>query len=128
MQNEMPFYEGPESALTACVQALGGAKIVGPMLWPEAHKTTEQAHKALLDCLNPERSEKLSYSQIIYLFRKAKQAGFHAGYDWWSQQCEYSISPISQADQEDRALEIIEKGTKALETGMAMLARSRAST
>ena len=35
MQVEMPFYESPEDALKAAVQALGGSKSVGPMLWPD---------------------------------------------------------------------------------------------
>jgi hypothetical protein len=78
MQGELPFYETAEAALTASVQALGGAKAVGSLLWGSADKSVEQAHKLLLDCLNPERSEKLSYSQVIYIFKLAKQAGFHA--------------------------------------------------
>lgn len=57
MQTELPFYECPEDALRAAMQALGGAKQVGARLLPD--KTPDGAGRLLLDCLNPARSEKL---------------------------------------------------------------------
>src|SRR5674476_67433 len=121
MQNEMPFYDCAEAALTASVQATGGAKVIGSRLWPD--KSVEQAHKLLLDCLNADRLEKLSYSQILMVFRIAKQAGFHAGYDWWSQQCEYECQPISTAEQVDRLTMVIEQSTKTLSAALTTLER-----
>ena len=35
MQADLPFYDCPEDALRAAVQALGGAKQVGARLWPD---------------------------------------------------------------------------------------------
>jgi len=121
MQSEMPFYECAEAALTASVQAVGGAKVVGSLLWPD--KSVEQAHKLLLDCLNSDRLEKLSYSQIIMVFRIAKEAGFHAGFDWWAQQCEYECQPITKAEQTDRLVTVVEQSSKTLAAAVAALER-----
>lgn len=126
MQNEMPFYECVEAALTACVQALGGAKLVGSMLWV-SDKSVDQAHKLLLDCLNPDRPEKLSYSQVIYIFRLAKQAGFHAGFDWYANECEYECQPITKAEQVDRLTSVIEQASKTLANALSSIERIRSS-
>ena len=121
MQAEMPFYEGPEDALKACIQALGGAKRVAPELWPD--KSMDSASRLLLDCLNPDRSEKLGYSQVIWIFRKAKQIGFHAAYDWYSRECEYAARPITSAEEADRLTTVIEQATKALAMALPALER-----
>ena len=125
MQTAMPFYEHPEDALTACVQALGGAKIVGAKLWPD--KSVEAARSSLLDCLNHERKEKLSYTQIIYIFREAKAAGFHSGFDWWAREAEYEIRPITQAEEVDRLTAVVEQTTKTLASALSTLERLNAA-
>lgn len=113
MQTEMPIFDCPEDALRACVQALGGAKKVGPMLWPD--KTVENAARLLLDCLNGDRPEKLGYSQQIFIFRESKRIGFHAGFAWWAAEVEYDIHPISPEEKRDRLADAIETASRALE-------------
>lgn len=97
MQTEMPFYESAEEALKACVSALGGAKVVGAALFPD--KTIDNARDYLLACLNHDRPEKLSYSQIIYIFAKAKDAGFHAGFNYFAGACQYAATPVDPEDE-----------------------------
>ena len=121
MQNEMPFYEHPEQALEACVQALGGAKVVGQQLWPD--KTVDNARTYLLACLNHERAEKLSYTQVIFIFRAAKQAGFHAGFEYFSRECEYHVAPITPSEEIDRLTSVVENSTKTLAVALASLER-----
>lgn len=121
MQTEMPFFEMPEDALKACIQSLGGAKVVAQTLWPD--KTVENARDYLLACLNHDRNEKLSYSQIIYIFREAKRAGFHAGYEYWSQECEYHITPITREEEKERLASVIEQSTKTLSMAISTLER-----
>lgn len=121
MQSEMPFYECPESALRACVEALGGAKKVGAQLFPD--KTMENARDYLLACVNPDRQEKLAPSQIIYIFRAAKSAGFHAGFDWWAREAEYEIRPITKAEEVDRLTSVVEQSSKQLASAIAALER-----
>ncbi len=121
MQDELPFYENPEESLTACVQALGGAKKVGAKLFPD--KTVDNARDYLLACLNSTRSEKLGYTQIIYVFREAKQIGFHAGFEWWSRSCEYEARPITKAEEVDRLTTVVEQASKTLAVAAAALER-----
>jgi hypothetical protein len=121
MQSEMPFYESPEDALKACVEAIGGAKKVGGMMFPD--KTVDNARDYLLACLNEGRAEKLSVSQILYIFRAAKQAGFHAGWDYWSREAEYECRPITKAEEVDRLTTVVEQSTKTLAAALQQLER-----
>lgn len=119
MQESMPFYDTPEEALKAAVSALGGAKKIGQILFPE--KSMDIAARYLSDCINEARPEKLSAAHIIYIFRLAKQAGFHAAFDWFANECEYESKPITSAEQEDRQIAIIEETTKALTNALKVL-------
>ena len=126
MQSEMPFYESPEDALRACVEALGGAKRVGGQLFPD--KTVDNARDYLLACLNETRSEKLSASQILFIFRAAKQAGFHAGWDYWAREAEYECRPITKAEEVDRLTTVVEQSTKTLAAALQQLERIQSTT
>lgn len=121
MQNEMPFFESPEDALGACVAALGGAKKVGAALFPD--KTVDNARDYLLACLNAGRAEKLGYSQIMYIFRASKQAGYHAGFEYWAREIEYEARPISNTEEIDRLTSVIESSSKVLSSAIADLER-----
>lgn len=121
MQSEMPFFESVEDALSASVNALGGAKVVGSKLWPD--KSVDAARTLLLDCLNSSRKEKLEASQIIYIFREAKAVGFHAGFNWFANQCEYEARPITKAEEVDRLTTVIEQSSKQLAGALALLDR-----
>ncbi len=113
MQNELPFYESPENALRACVKALGGAKKVGSSLFPD--KTIDNARDYLLACLNSERAEKLNVSQVMFIFREAKNIGFHSAFDWFSRECEYEARPVSPEEKRDRLADAIETASRVLE-------------
>lgn len=97
MQVEMPFYEGPEDALKAAVQALGGSKKVGALLWPD--KSIDAASRLLLDCINPSRAEKLEITQYMRIFKLARERGFHGPYQWFSLEIGYEASPIEPEDE-----------------------------
>ena len=125
MQSEMPFFESPEAALRACVEALGGAKKVGGLLFPE--KTVDNARDYLLACVNETRAEKLGYAQILFVFRLAKQAGFHAGWAYWSAEAEYDSRPVTRADEMDRLTTVVEQTTKTLSAALAKLERMQAN-
>nr|WP_296021303.1 hypothetical protein [uncultured Acidovorax sp.] len=78
--NDPLLYEDELDAARDAVKHLGGAKKVGPLIWPD--KAPETAARYLLDCLNGSRAERLSPSQLLLLMRKAREVGFHglAGY------------------------------------------------
>lgn len=69
------LYEDELDAARDAVKHLGGAKVVGGMLWPD--KSPESAARYLLDALNPTRAERLTPSQVLLLMRKAREVGFH---------------------------------------------------
>lgn len=121
MQAEMPFYEVPEDALRAAVQALGGAKQVGAMIWPD--KTPDAAGRQLQDCLNPSRSEKLDVTQIMFIFRKAKEAGCHSPFAWFAGEVGYDARPVTRAEEADRLTTVVEQSTKTLAAALAQLER-----
>lgn len=74
--NESPLYDDELEAARATVKALGGAKKVGPIFWPE--KTPENAGRYMHDCLNAGRSERLTPAQVLLLMRMGREVGAHA--------------------------------------------------
>lgn len=78
--NDPLLYEDELDAARDAVKHLGGAKKVGPLIWPD--KAPDTAARYLLDCLNGSRAERLSPSQLLLLMRLAREVGFHglAGY------------------------------------------------
>lgn len=123
MQGDFPFYESPEDALRAAIQALGGAKVIGNLIWPD--KSVETAANRLLDCTNSARAEKLEITQVMFILRKARDAGFHAPFLWLSNQLGYESRPVSQDEEEDRITHVIEMSAKTLAQSIEKLERLR---
>lgn len=121
MQGDLPFFEGPEEALRAAVQHLGGAKKVGPMLWPD--KTIDAAGRQLLDGLNPARPEKLDICQVMFILGKAKDAGYHAAFAWIANEMGYESRPITRAEEVDRLTSVIETASTTLANAVSALER-----
>lgn len=121
MQVDMPFYEGPEDALKAAVQALGGAKKVGAMLWPD--KTIDEAGRLLLNCLNPGRAEKLDISQVMFILARAKESGCYAPFMWLAGEVGFDARPITRAEEVDRVTSVIESASTTLANAMSTLER-----
>ena len=66
------FFESWEEALRDDVRALGGPKAVGKLLFPQ--KDVEPAGRALSDCLNSDRRERLTDEQERLIIRMAWRA------------------------------------------------------
>jgi len=97
-QQEQLFYEDIYEALRAAVQAAGGAKVVGPRLWPA--KPVSEAQRALLDALNRDRERKLDPEEQLAVLRLARDAGFHGGVRFICEQLGYTIlSPLDPKDE-----------------------------
>ena len=121
MQAELPFYESPEEALRAAVQALGGPKKVGALLWPD--KGVDNASRLLNDCINSGRSEKLELSQAMLVLTMAKDVGCHAPFAWMAAQIGYEVKPVTKAQEVDRLTTVVEQSTKALAAALSALER-----
>lgn len=73
-------HESFHEALVECVRALGNSKVVAAKLWPaKAAADPSKAGAYLRDCLNPDRSEKLSLDELLLILREARSKGCHAG-------------------------------------------------
>lgn len=114
--------ESFNDALVACVKALGGSKVVGPMLYPE--KMVDAAQRCLLDALNPERPNRLAPEQVLLIMRKARQAGFHEAAEWLMHYLGYA-APVPLAPVDERA-ELQRQFIAATENMAAMMARLQA--
>jgi hypothetical protein len=123
--NQPPlFVETVYDALKGIVAALGGAKIVGARLWPE--KTVDDARKRLLDCLNPERDEKLDPEQVILLLRLGREADFHVAKHWLDVETGYMPSaPADPGDEQARQVAAIENAAQQLQRALIQLEKMR---
>jgi hypothetical protein len=124
MQVELPFFETPEDALRAAVQALGGSKRVGAMMWPD--KTPDNAGRAMNDCLNPGRSERLNLGQVMRVLAWARDVGCHEPMRWLCHEVGYEARPVTRAEEVDRVAAVVEQSSRTLAVAVATLERLRA--
>lgn len=97
-QHEQLFYEDIYDALRAAVHAAGGAKMVGPKLWPL--KPVLEVQRALLDALNRDRDRKLDLDEQLAILRMARDAGFHGGIRFICEHLGYTTpSPLDPKDE-----------------------------
>lgn len=121
MQGELPFFEGPEDALRALVQGLGGAKVVGARLWPD--RAPDAAARLLLDCLSAQRSEKLGLGQVLLLLRWGHEVGHHTAMQWLAGEVGYEARAVTRAEERDRLVVAVEQSARALSQAVAALQR-----
>lgn len=95
-----PLFEDELEAARDVVKHLGGAKKVGPMIWPD--KTPDAAARHLHDCLNPHRAERLSPSQLLLLMRLGCKAGVHSLTAYMLRAAGYA-PPVALAPQTEEA-------------------------
>lgn len=98
-QEQIPlFFEDIYDALRYVVQAAGGAKVVGSQLF--SSKDPEPAARALMDCLNSNRAEKLDPEQLVTLLRLAHERGCHEAINYICSRTGYSRpEPIAARDE-----------------------------
>jgi hypothetical protein len=109
-------------ALKTCVQALGGAKKVGPMLRPEWEDEPDKASRWLLACLNSSRDERLTYEQTFKVMREAKKIGCHSAMFYITQLVGYSEPmPIDPEDEKAKLQREFIAASKVMEQIAARL-------
>jgi len=106
-------------ALSELVKELGGAKQVGPLLWPD--KTFEAAHRLLLDCLNEERPARLAPEHLMRLFAMGKKKGVHTGMQYLAQALGYA-QPVP-IEPKDEAADLTRKVLEAVPQLLEMVSR-----
>lgn len=94
-------YETLNDALIDCVKACGGSKTVGAALWPA--KGVEVAQRQLLACLNPDRNEKLSPDELLFILSMSRAKGCHVGMNHIASVTSYAEPvPVSKEDAADQ--------------------------
>ena len=117
------FHESLTDALQDCIRALGGAKVVGHAMRPE--KSIDDARRWLLDCLNPDRAERLAPDQVLWILREARKVGCHAGAAYILRECGYADPQPVEPEDERAALqrEFVQMG-KAMKALFARMERA----
>lgn len=120
MQLEL-IHERFEDALDETIRACGGRKKIACDLWPD--KPQRDAHNLLDACLNPERREKLSPSQLLYILKQGRIVGCHTAAVFFAHECGYEIKPIVKEEEMDRLTSVVEQSTKTLQAALNQLER-----
>jgi len=111
-QDEM-FHEDFRDALRHVVNALGGPKKVGQLLWPSL--TVDQARCRLNNCLDPSRAEKLDYPEIIFIVAEGRKIGIHSAAAQFNRETGYADPvPIEPEDEAAELQRQFIKGVNAL--------------
>lgn len=112
------WYDDILDAIKADAVAIGGkgwAKVVGLMLWPE--KSADGAQRQLLDCLNPDRNQRLTPEQLTLVIREARKAGSFCTIAFICGDANLSIpQPIEPEDERARLQRLFIDSVSQLDT------------
>lgn len=98
------WHDSMEDAVGTAVKALGGPKKVVTLLWPAlAESKPETAYTRLMHCLNPEKCEKLSFSELLLIARRAHDIGEHSIAKYFGSSVGYDIVPVESEELVKRA-------------------------
>lgn len=100
MEQEALFHERIEDAVGAVADVLGRKRIACE-LWPD--KTPRDAHNLLDACLNPERRERLTPSQLMFIARNGRESDLHAIVTFIARELGYEDpKPVEPEDEKAR--------------------------
>jgi hypothetical protein len=85
------------TALRETVKRIGGAKIVGPALWPAID--AEDAEQRCNDRCNPLRREKFSIEELVQILVQAREAGVHDAMKALCAECGYAAPRTTDAPE-----------------------------
>lgn len=128
MPEQQPlFFDSIHDAVGSVVVALGGKKVVGPLLWP--HLKEQTAYTRLAHCLSDEFPEKLAPEEILFLARKGREIGCHAIAAYLLMDCGYAppvpVDPVNEAEALRRE---IRDGVADMNRRLARLERLEAAS
>ena len=116
------FHENLNDALRETIDALGGAKKVGPRMRPE--KSVDAASRWVLDCLNPDREHRFDPDQVGWLLKEGRRVGCYGAARFLMRESGYAEPvPIDPSDQVQRLAETIEGASDVLKSALLALER-----
>ncbi len=101
----------PEEALRISIDSLGGFKEVGNAFRPEDDPAI--AGQWLCHTVTDSRREKLSLSQIVWIFRRAANQGDHEGFAAFAAACGYKAVPVDAVAELTEVRQAAEKAVRA---------------
>lgn len=108
---ESLFHDDVHDAFKAVVAALGGAKKVAAAMRPDL--PADDASKWLSKCLDPERAEKLTLHQIVYLLREGRRIGCHAAMRYLADDAGYTATPVEPEDERAQLMRAFNESVRA---------------
>lgn len=106
-------HESITDALREVVQAAGGAKKVGGLMFPDM--PIDHAASRVRDCLNTDRRERFTSEQVLMLIRLGRQAGCHAVMTFMAHDAGYADpQPVEPEDEVARLQREFVEASKAL--------------
>lgn len=116
------FIDDYNDAVRHAVEGLGGFKKVGSDLKPDL--SVDAAGRWLADCLNPDKREKLSLTELAYIRKAARQAGIHVLIAFEAREAGYAEpQPMAPEDEAAQLQREFIASVKALEAIQARMAR-----
>lgn len=113
MQQNPLFSDDIYDAVRDAVQALGGSKRVGALLWPA--KPVQDAGKYLDRCLDSERAEKLSLDEFELIVRRSAERQCHTVASHLGRVAGYEFRAVSVEDKRDALQREFIQASKAME-------------
>lgn len=106
-------HESITDALREAINACGGNKKAGPVLYPDL--PVDQAAGRIRDCLNPDRRELFSPDQVVLIARLARDVGNHAVMNYLAVELGYlKPAPVEPEDEIARLQREFVEATKSL--------------
>ena len=107
------LHESLNDALREVIQAIGGTKKVGAMMFPEM--PVDHAAGKVRDCTNPDRRERFTPDQVMLLVRLGRQVGCHSAMNFMARESGYADpQPIEPEDEVARLQREFLEATKTL--------------
>lgn len=100
MESASLWHDCIEDAIAEACNAMGGRKAVAVLLWPS--KPVREAHNRLDACLNPERAEKFSPAELMFIAGKAREVNCHSVMRFLCAECGYQ-EPVAREPEDERA-------------------------
>jgi hypothetical protein len=100
MESAALWHDCIEDAIAEACNAMGGRKAVAVLLWPS--KPVREAHNRIDACLNPERNEKLSPAELMFIAGKAREVNCHSVIRFLCQECGYQ-EPVAREPEDEKA-------------------------
>lgn len=115
-----------QEALRLAIDALGGMKVVGCRLKPEMDPVL--AREWLSHCLQRDRRERITLDQVAWIFREARAAGKHAGFEALADLLGYRVTAVVDEREAiaDLARRAKQRADESLALSQEMLARANA--